>query len=179
MTISNILDSFMPAIGPSAAFWVHIQERVTQLQDQFKTIVEHTKSCFMERAESKRFVSSFQMALIHLRVHNEGPLAYILKMEERVRIITTEDVEEILGIFKPYWNYFNYEFLEHIVKKFGTSELQQEMKEYIEELELFEKQQASRTVQVYMKETSLVILRQWSFMRIGMLQSACSIKFVS
>lgn len=135
MTVSNKPESFMPAIGPSAAFWVHTQERVAQLQDQFKTIVEHTKSCFLKMAD----LSSFQMALIHLRVCNKGPLTYILTREERDRINTTEDVEEIFGILKPYCNYFDYEFLEHIVNEFGTSELRQKMKEYIEELERFEK----------------------------------------
>ena len=139
MTVSTKPESFMPAIGPSAAFWVHTKDRVIQLQDQFNTIVIHTKSCFMKKAESKIFVSSFQMALIHLQVHNQGPPEYFLKTEERDCIKKTEDVEEILGILKPYWNYFDYELLEHIVKEFGTSKLQQKVKEYIEELERFEK----------------------------------------
>ena len=66
MTVSTKPESFMPAIGPNAAFLVHTKERVAQLQDQFKTIVEHTKSCFIKMAD----LSSFKMELIHLRVHN-------------------------------------------------------------------------------------------------------------
>ena len=117
MTPLNTPEYCMPAI----------EETVTNLQDKF--IVELTKSCFMKEAES---LSSFKMELRHLPVNNQEPLEYILKMEERDRINTTEDVKEILGILTPYGDYLNYEFLEHIVKEFGTSELQQEMKEYIE-----------------------------------------------
>lgn len=138
MKVSNTAESCMPAIGPSAAYWVHMQERVAQLQAQFNTIVKHTKSCLVKKAVSKIFVSSFQMALRDLRVYRQGPQAYILKMEERDRINATEDVKEIFHVLKPYWNYFDYGFLEHIIEEFSTSELQQEMKEYIEEFERFE-----------------------------------------
>lgn len=52
----------------------------------------------------------------------------------------TEDFKEIFNILNPYMDYYNCDFLAHIVKEFGTSELQRKMKmHYIEGLECFEK----------------------------------------
>ena len=50
-----------------------------------------------------------------------------------------KNVREILDILEPHWNYKDYTFLEKILKEFGTSELQKEMKEYIADMEEFEK----------------------------------------
>ena len=48
-----------------------------------------------------------------------------------------EIVDEIFDILdhEPHWNYIYYDLLEHIIKVFGTEELQEEMKEYIEQFE--------------------------------------------
>ena len=43
-----------------------------------------------------------------------------------------------MNILLPYWNYRDYAFLEKILKEFGTSVLQ-EMKEYIADMDEFEK----------------------------------------
>ena len=126
-------------VGPNVEH-AYVQKRVTQLQDQFKTLVEHTRSCFVKRkAESTTFVTDLQTSLKNLQVFNQGYQdQYFLRKEEIYFINITEDVGEILDILTPYLNYLDYDFLQHIVKTFGTSELQQEMKEYIENLELFE-----------------------------------------
>lgn len=131
--------SSKPAVGPDVAFEMHIQERVAQLRGQFKSVVKHTKSCFVKRrGESKNFFSNFKSTLINLRNAQRNPHGYFLQREERDCINGAEDVKEIWRILKCYWNYVDYGFLELNVNEFCTSELQQEMKEYIEELERFE-----------------------------------------
>ena len=57
---------------------------------------------------------------------------------EKGHIKAATDVDKIFDALEPYWNYSNYAFLEHIVKEFGTSGLQEEMKKYIADLEQFE-----------------------------------------
>ena len=58
---------------------------------------------------------------------------------EKIRIKKAKNVDEIFDILDPYWSYVDYDLLEHIIKVFGTSDLQEEMRKYIAELEQFEK----------------------------------------
>ena len=116
-----------------------IAETVAQLQDRFVTIVTHMTICFVEKEkESRDFLNIFAITLTCLPLSNKYKHLKFLE-NERDRIKMAKNVREILNILRPYWNYRDYTFLERILKEFGTSELQKEMKQYIADLEDFEK----------------------------------------
>ena len=116
-----------------------IAEEAAQLQDRFATIVTHMTIWFVEKEEeSREFLKKFAITLTNLPLSNKHKhLKFLEKEEERINM--AKNVREILNILRPYWNYRDYAFLEKILKEFGTSELQKEMKEYISDLEDFEK----------------------------------------
>ena len=61
-----------------------------------------------------------------------------LPHEKKEEIKKANNVDEIFDILEPYCNYVDYDLLEYIIKAFGTSDLQEVMKEYIAELERYE-----------------------------------------
>ena len=116
-----------------------IKNKAAKLKKKFTSVLIHTKICFTDKEEkSKKFLRDFIITLTSLSLFKQHEDKEFLKEEEN-RIKTAKDVDEIFEILKPYWNYVDYDFLEHIIKEFGTEELQEEMKEYIAELEEFEK----------------------------------------
>ena len=116
-----------------------ILEEAGRLQDNFVTVVVDMKISFMEKeAESTTFLMKLKTLLTSLPLYKKHKHLHFLE-EEKERIDMGKNVKEILDILDPYWNYREYAFLERIIKKFGTSELKEEMKDYISELEEFEK----------------------------------------
>ena len=116
-----------------------IKVKAALLRTTFTCVLIHTKICFMEKEEeSRKFLRAFQVTLTSLPLFKQYEDKDFLK-EEKNRIKKAKDVDEIFEILDPYWNYVDYDFLEHIIKEFGTSELKEEMKEYIVALERYEK----------------------------------------
>ena len=113
-----------------------IREKAAQLQDMFVTVVMHTKRCFMKKEAG--FLIEFQSMLEDLPLSNMHKHLHFLK-KEKDRINMANNIKQILDILQPYWSYTDYAFLERIIKEFGTRELKEEMKDYISELEEFEK----------------------------------------
>ena len=116
-----------------------ITEETARLRTMFTSLLIHTKICFMEKEEeSKKFLRTFQVMLTSLPLFKQHEDKNFLK-KEKIHIKKAKDVDEIFDILEPYWNYVDYDLLEYIIKELGTSDLQEEMKEYITELEQFEK----------------------------------------
>ena len=125
--------------GSDAARVQAIAEEAGRLQDRFATIVTHMTISFVKKEKvSSEFFDTFSITLTNLPLSNKHKHLKFLEKEED-RINTAKNVREILNILRPYWNYRDYAFLERILNEFGTSELQEEMKTYIADLEDFEK----------------------------------------
>ena len=135
--------SSVPPINCSAtvsARVLEIAKTVSQIQDRLATVILHTKICFTKKAEPALFLNMFKITLTSLPLSNKYKHLHFLR-KEKDQIKMAKDIEKIWDILEPHWdsNYRDYALLERIIKEFGTSELQKEMKEYIEELEQFEK----------------------------------------
>ena len=126
------------SMGCSESHVAVVQKGAAQLQDQFVTVLTHTKICLRRKeAEDKKFLGDFKVTLTTLPLSKKYQHLVFLE-REKDRIMAANDVDEILDMLEPYWNYSNYAFLEHIVKEFGMSGLQEEMKKYIASLWQFE-----------------------------------------
>ena len=116
-----------------------IAEKAAQLQDRFANIVTHMTISFVKKEKaSSEFFDTFSITLTNLPLSNKHKHLKFLE-KEKDRINMAKNVREILDILRPHWNYRDYAFLEKILKEFGTSELQREMKEYIADIDEFEK----------------------------------------
>ena len=113
---------------------------------KFVTLLARVKSCFQEREEeSDKFLRDFKAMLTTLPQSARYEHMYFLT-EEKASINSAKDVDEILDILKPYWNYSDYDLLNCIITEFGMPALQKKMKIYVAELEKFEKK---TTIQAY------------------------------
>ena len=72
-----------------------------------------------------------------------------LKGEKGIQIFLAENMEQlskassnqvVFGILNMYWTYFQYHLLEHIMKQFSLTKLQEQMKAYKQELEIFKEE---------------------------------------
>ena len=115
-----------------------IKNKAALLRTKFTYVLIHTKICFMDKEEeSRKFLRNFQVTLTSLPLFKQHEDMDFLK-GEKSRIKMAKNVDEIFEILDPYWNYVDYDLLDHIIKLFGTSDLQEEMRKYITELEQFE-----------------------------------------
>lgn len=128
-----------------------VKAKTDGLCEQFKTIEEHAKACFLEKKAEHQY--KFQERLTTLPLFKQYEHTF-LKVERD--FILKADVEEIFEILEPHWNHVDYSLLECSINEFGTNELQEEMKKYIADLEHFEKK---TTIQDY----NLASLAQTSF----------------
>ena len=113
-----------------------IREKAAQLQHTFMTIVMHTKRWLMKK--EAELLIEFKSMLEELPLSVRYQHLHFLK-EKKSCINMANNVKEIWDILRCYWSYRDYSFLKWITKEFGTSELMKEMKDYILELEEFEK----------------------------------------
>ena len=129
-----------------------IVEEAAHLQEQFVTVFMHTRIYFMEKeGTSQRFLTGFKLTHETLPFSMRHQHLHFLK-EENERIKNAADTDEIFDIIEPHLNYVDYAFLEYLIKEFGTEELQQEMKQYIAELELFEKKTSVQDFDLAVKD---------------------------
>ena len=111
-----------------------LREEAAQLQEQFVTILAHTKKVFFQK---QTLWCKFKFELTSLRLSTTGCQQFLKK--EHNHIMKATDADEMFDLLKPYWNYTDNAFLKYLIKKFGTKELKEEMKTYVAALDEFEK----------------------------------------
>ena len=106
-----------------------------RLENGFLDAVVDTTVCLLEQeAKPESFLTKFKVTLTTLP-HSERFQHLLFLKQEKDRIMQAADIDEIFDILDPHWNYTDHSLLEHLIIKFGTSELKQKMKKYIAALE--------------------------------------------
>ena len=106
---------------------------LTRLQEQFLALHARTKKVLVRNTTN---LSRFKFKLTSLPLC-KGCQHFL--QEEQNSIMNATDADKICSILEPYCNYIDYAFLRHLIKEFGTNELQKDVESYIAELEHFEK----------------------------------------
>ena len=128
---------------PSASSHANTRHGASNMESKFVALLARTKSYFQEREEkSGHFLGRLKTMLTMLPQSSRHEHSFL--RHEKDRIESAPDVDEIFDILKPYWNYSDYALLECIVAEFGSVRLRKRMREYISNLETFEK---STTIQ--------------------------------
>jgi len=82
-------------------------------------------------AEDFRLQFIVQMEISKQDQHRQFIEKYLMKLEPG----TT--VEDLLCRLSMYWNFLNYNLLQHMVNIFGDEQLKHDMEDYIEGLKVF------------------------------------------
>ena len=128
-----------------------VAEEASKLQAEFVSVLTCTKINFSEKeAESNKFLIKLRITLTTLPVSDQFKhLLFLQERKHKINMATTTD--ELFDHLDDHWNYIDYALLQHLVKEFGDSKLQQMMGKYVAELEQFEKK---TTVKDFIAATS-------------------------
>ena len=116
-------------VSSSCEVGVQVSWPAEQLQEKFRVVQTRARVHFRRAEYLNEMLRKYECMLSN----------------EEKDFIKTLEAKECFDLFKSYWNFVDYSFLEHIIKEFG-SELQDDMKKYIEDLEKFER---NTTIQDY------------------------------
>ena len=126
-------------VQPDMARIKQVAEETSRLHENFLSVLTDTKIYLSEKqSESEKFLNRFRITLTTLPLSYKFQHLHFLR-DEREKIKSAEDVDEIFDVLDDYWNWSDYYLLQRLVTKFGDDSLKQEMFKYLEELELFER----------------------------------------
>ena len=105
------------------------------MKRQFGKLVVQTRDSVEERIKVVKFAGS----ILALGAYDPAPgeRDQSLLDEHSEEIKKAGSISEIFNILSTYWNYLNYEILEVIIKQYGTSEDDERLRKYDEELHKF------------------------------------------
>ena len=104
------------------------EDEIIRINSQFEVLVDTVKESFTEGIPQKRLQRSINhiLAIMLLYFHKEASL-----------IFKTEPVEQLFFFLSYYWDYLNPGLLEFIIRSFGSKGAIQELKQYLETLQIF------------------------------------------
>ena len=122
-----------PKSGYSDTIRPHtVEDKIQHFKKKFRTLVDKAYQ------EVKKYVkpSDFLSCVTCLQVSAPGqPKSFI--EEELTDISPPVTFEKVWSIVNLYWNFLNYELLEHVIDTFGSEDLKQQMWDYVHELSTF------------------------------------------
>ena len=119
----------------SIEFHLDVPKWIKELEEQF--------DCLHERLVNELSEGGTSMDQV-LRILTKLPFTFRMEYESAIQIMSPEleEKEVIPKLFyrlNPLFTFIDYELLQHLVSKFGSQELKQEMTSYIEKVQLFKK----------------------------------------
>ena len=111
-----------------------MSSRIEKLEKQFDNI---HKRLVTELSEGGTSVLQILQVLTRL------PIAFRRQYEDAIRGILPDllkkDVIHVFMLLNPLFTFIDYELLSHLVSKFGSSKLKEDMLLYVEKVQLFKK----------------------------------------
>ena len=119
----------------SIEFHLDVPKWIKELEEQF--------DCLHERLVNELSEGGISMDQV-LRILTKLPFTFRMEYESAIQIMSPEleEKEVIHKLFyrlNPLFTFIDYELLQHLVSKFGSQELKQEMAIYTEKVQLFKK----------------------------------------
>ena len=143
-TTTETAKSLVPAINPTQSPAVNM-ERVAQVraeiekfEEEFSNLKSDTREFLSDKeSQDPKFLARFRDHLLDLPVSKRTFHAkFFYKNEDE--IFKTETIERIFAILHRYCNYFNYDIILHLVKKFCDAVLKKRMLDYRDSFQSFE-----------------------------------------
>ena len=142
-----------PAVNPSHPPAMRIERvagvkaAIEQFEDEFTDIKSDTRSYLSDKeSENPKFLDKFRDHLFDLPVAKKAVHAKFFNKNED-EILEAKDIRKLFAILGRYCNYFNYEIILHLIKKFCEDALKGRMYRYRDSLVEFE---MATTIDVYL-----------------------------
>ena len=114
-----------PRSGPARS--CNVEDQVQYFERKFCSLKDKAYQEVSRKIEPSDFISRVTVPTQHQSFIEE-------KLSNNQPPVTFENIWSILNL---YWDFLNYEFLEHVIERFGSEDLKQQMRHYVEELSTF------------------------------------------
>jgi hypothetical protein len=114
----------------------NILQQLSHLEDKFVMVLTNAQYCFSNM--TPEYTDRFKILLINLPISTRFEHLTFLTVESQ-GISSARNMMEIFQMLKNHWNPFDIGLLEHLVDVFGTGDLKQDVDNYKNNLEAFEK----------------------------------------
>ena len=114
-----------PRSGPTRSH--NVEDQVQYFEGKFHSLKDEACQEVSRNMEPSDFISHVTVLTQHRSFIEE-------KLSNIQPPVTFENIWSILNL---YWDFLNYEFLEHVIERFGSEDLKQQMRHYVEELSSF------------------------------------------
>ena len=114
-----------PRSGPTRSH--NVEDQVQYFEKKFHSLKDKSYQEVSRQMEPSDFIFRVIVPTQHRSFIEE-------KLSNISPLVTFENIWSILNW---YWDFLNYEFLEHVIETFGSEDLKQQMRHYVEELSSF------------------------------------------
>ena len=113
-----------------------VEQKMKELEESFSDLVDQAYKALLER-EVNKDVHSFRSIFLSLNVSRK----YLHQkfIQDNLKIDEETTFDDLWMKLAFYWNFLNFDLLEHVINKFRIEDLKQKMKSYKDELQSFRK----------------------------------------
>ena len=112
-----------------------LDDDVREMKRQFSFLVTKIHDSVEERIPVGRYATSILALGAYEPVPEERSKSLLNENREEIKM--AKSISEIFNILSAYWNYLNYEILEHTIELYGTSADKERLESYNEHLQRF------------------------------------------
>ena len=110
-----------------------IEAAMKKLEKKFCDLVYSTKEHMItESIDVKKLCHDVTVLPTTLKVEHKK---FIEEKEDEIS--KAEEIDKVFRIANKYWDFLNYSLLQHIIEKYGSDEIQSQMKAFAEEIRIF------------------------------------------
>ena len=113
-----------------------VEQKMKELEESFSDLVDQVYKALLER-EVNKDVHSFRSIFLSLNVSRKYLHQKFIQDNLKINEETTFD--DLWMKLAFYWNFLNFDLLEHVINKFRIEDLKQKMKSNKDELQSFRK----------------------------------------
>ena len=118
-----------------------VEKETSELDRKFRNLALRAGKYLTKKESTPGFLSEFRINLVLLPVSQRQQHLRFFETNRR-DILSATSVEEIFFILGCYWNWWNYSLLQHIIDSFGSQQLKDDLRCYLEDLKRFQEKTA-------------------------------------
>ena len=113
-----------------------VEQKMKELEERFGNLVDQVNEELLDRKVDKN-VHAFRSIFLSLNISRK----YLHQkfIENNLKIDEETTFDNLWMKLTFYWNFLNFDLLEHVINKFGSEELKQKMESYKHDLQSFRK----------------------------------------
>ena len=114
-----------------------VEKETSELDRKFRNLALRAGKYLTKKESTPGFLSEFRINLVLLPISQRQQHLRFFETNRR-DILSATSVEEIFFTLGCYWNWWNYSLLQHIIDSFGSQQLKDDLRCYLEDLKRFQ-----------------------------------------